>query len=209
MQKKQEQLLPTRQLVQRTRPALEPLPRFARQFYFAILFYRSGSFYTWLDARGCEHDIAQGEGETGRPPHAGLVLPAAHTRIRASDAGCGSSIGPVRRCEWRAVRSRHAGALVILGSSSASPPCAILCGLPLLPRCLASAGRICAPKSRAWLRNAAQSNPSAPRFTANLPTKTGGEAATPNANLLTWVCTPVTVPKLDSDKPVAACSRGT
>ena len=65
----------------RTRPALEPLLPFARQFY------GSRSLYTWLDADGCEHDIAQGEGgEQGDPLMPALYSLAVHPALEASAA---------------------------------------------------------------------------------------------------------------------------
>ena len=64
-----------------TRPALEPLLPFARQFY------GSRSLYTWLDADGCEHDIAQGEGgEQGDPLMPALYSLAVHPALEASAA---------------------------------------------------------------------------------------------------------------------------
>ena len=62
-------------------PSRSPCCLFARQFY------GSRSLYTWLDADGCEHDIAQGEGgEQGDPLMPALYSLAVHPALEASAA---------------------------------------------------------------------------------------------------------------------------
>ena len=66
----------------RSRPALEPLLPFARQFYGCP------SVYTWLDDDGREHDIVQGEGgEQGDPLMPALYCVAQHAALADVAAG--------------------------------------------------------------------------------------------------------------------------
>ena len=66
----------------RSRPALEPLLPFARQFYGCP------SVYTWLDDDGREHDVLQGEGgEQGDPLMSALYCVAQHAALAEVAAG--------------------------------------------------------------------------------------------------------------------------